>query len=386
MSKMSSQESEYSEEESNIVVIDNGANIKAGFSMEDLPRAVFKCLAVKEPKKADVANDIDKKDAYVFGEEARSYRKAYRQSNPDTYLKLLCPMSHGIITCWDTMEEIWHHTFFDKLRILPEDHPVFLTEAPLNPKACREKTTQIMFETFQVPAFYLGIDAVMSLYSSGRTTGVTLDSGQDVSHAVPVYQGYTLPHTIYRMDFAGADLTYWLQRRVSIHDLETARKLKETKSLFYVALDKEDILSEKTVTLPDGQVFSLHEERFKCPENLFDPLLRQGYTMGIHNITYDSIMKCDKEVQQDMFMNICLAGGSTLFQNLDKRMHKEISALAHARADANQKVKIVAAPERKYSVWLGGSILTSLTTFQDMWITKDEYEEFGTAIVHRKCF
>merc|ERR1712013_882178 len=139
---------------------------------------------------------------------------------------------------------------------------------------------------------------------------------------------------------------------------------------------------EKSYELPDGQVTTIGNERFRCPEALFQPSFLGMESCGVHETVYNSIMKCDVDIRKDLYANTVMSGGTTMYPGIADRMQKEITALAPSTI----KIKIIAPPERKYSVWIGGSILASLSTFQQMWISKQEYDECGPSIVHRKCF
>lgn len=332
----------------------------------------------------------------MMGMDAKCHFIGEEAEGKKGILVLKYPIEHGVITNWDDMEKLWHHAFYNALHVVPEEHPILLTEPPLNPKQNREKMTQIMFETFNVPAMYCQIQAVLALYGSGRTTGCVLDSGDGVTHTVPIYEGYCLPFSVKRLDLAGSDLTDNLleilhERGYSLSTSNEKEIVKDMKEkVCYVAEDfdkemkisKESNSLEKAYELPDNTTLTLGSERFRCSEPLFQPSLLQRDIPGIHDCTFNTISSCDNDIRKDLYGSIVLCGGSTMFVGIDKRMTKELSALA----PPSMKVKVISSPERKYATWIGGSILSALSSFQNMWITKKEYDDAGPSIVHRKCF
>lgn len=374
-------------EEAQTVVIDNGSGmVKAGFAGEDAPRAVFPSI-VGRPKHAASIQGGNNKNEFV-GEEAQQKRGI---------LNLNYPIAAGIVESWEDMEKVWSHTFYNELRVAPEETTgVLLTEAPRNPKANREKMIQIMFEQFQIKNCYVALQAVMSLYAAGRTTGLVCDAGDGVSHTIPVYEGYCIPHAIEKMEIAGRVLTDWMQKLLlgigesftSSAELEIVRDIKEKTA--YVAQEYEEEhataqnSSEKDMqfTLPDKRVITIPGSvRMGCPELLFKPDLNGKSCKSIQHLCNASIVASDIDVRKDLCKNVILSGGTTMYEGLPDRLKMEILKLLPPGAE----VRIVAAADRKFAVWKGASTLASLSTFESSWITADDYQEHGAAIVHRKC-
>jgi actin-related protein len=248
-----------------------------------------------------------------------------------------------------------------------------------------------MFETFKVRAYYTGIQAVLALFSLGRTTGIVWDAGYGVSHTVAIYEGYGLPHAIVRSSISGNDLTDFAYKSFlkaglppESCDLPAAIAIKETAC--QVALDFQAALQDETkpipYTLPDGLEVTLGIDRMKIPEILFNPSLLNADCLSVHQGIFNSIDNCEAEIRKDLYANIVLSGGTTMFRGLPERIEKEVVALAQP----SMKVKVIATPGRKNSVWLGGSILASLDAFPHMCVTNEEFHEEGASIVHRKCY
>merc|ERR1711973_652079 len=282
-------------------------------------------------------------------------------------------MEHGYVNDWSDMERVWQYVYSkEQLNTFSEEHPVLLTEAPLNPRQNREKAAEIFFDSFNVPALFVSMQAVLSLYATGRTTGVVLDCGDGVTHAVPIYEGFALPHSIMRSDLAGRDVTRFLRLLLrkegyifrTSSELEVVRTLKERACYLSANPLKEESIADAdkaTYGLPDGSSIEVGAARFRAPEVLFRP---------------------DLDLRKTLYNNIVLSGGSTLFKGFGDRLLAEVKRLA----PRDVKVRMAAPQERLYSTWIGGSILASLDTFRQMWVSKREWDEEGARAIHRKTF
>jgi actin-related protein len=362
------------------IVIDNGSGTcRAGLAGEDQPSSVFRSV-VGVPTVS-----IVNKRTYV-GEKAVERRRM---------LKLNNPIERGVITSWEDMEKVWAHAFAE-VGVPVEDYPVLITDALLDVKFNREDMVQIMFDRFNAQALYIAFHADLTLYASGKTSGVVLSSGEGVTNIVPVFEGFHVTKAIQNIGVSGRDLTKFLTSclcdrgyRFTRAEREIAKMFKESSC--YVALDFEKEIKDQKeekkggeveYDLPDGTKLAVSDERFRVPEVLFNPSLMGVEAQGIHEAINSAVQKCEIDIRKEMLNNIVLSGGSTLFPGLEKRLTKE---LEKNTPKGNQRVKVIADDNREELVWLGGSILSSLSTFQENWISREEYQEVGAqSLIYRK--
>lgn len=304
------------------------------------------------------------------------------------------PIQNGTITNWDDMENLWHHFFSSELTVDPSNHPILFTEPVQNQKLNREKITQIMFERFHVPALYLESQPVLSLYGSGKTTGLVIHSGHSQTVAQPMSDGQRCGKPLFTR-VNGATVDAFLCRALRVEGklsidqpTKVVSDIKETCG--YVAIDyhqelqKDSYKVQTPYKLPDGKIITIGSERFQCSEVLFNPTMwldcdsfRKDLNNGIHELLSQAIMKGDSTLQRDLSSAVILSGGNMMFPGIVERLTKEVTDL--------NNVQVVASRNRDLLPWIGGSVLSSHSSVQGMWISKAEYDETGPSIVHRNC-
>uniref|UniRef100_A0A8C6CW93 Actin like 9 n=1 Tax=Moschus moschiferus TaxID=68415 RepID=A0A8C6CW93_MOSMO len=365
------------------VVIDMGTGTcKAGFAGQAQPTYSVATIVGCQPLKA-ATSGRPVMETFI-GEAARK--------RPE--LTLVQPVHSGIVVDWDAAELIWRHMLEHDLRVATRDHPLLFSDPPFSPSTNREKLVEVAFESLSSPAMYVASQSVLSAYAHGRVSGLVVDTGHGVTYTVPVFQGYNLPHATERLDLAGTHLTAFLAEMLlgsglplGQQDLDTVENIKHR--FCYVAPDflKEQARPEpecrQTLKLPDGRTVTLGKELFQCPELLFSPPEIPGLSpVGVPTMAQQSLCKVAAELRTDLAQNVLLCGGSSLFTGFQARFQTEL--LRNLPPEAH--VVVMAQPTRNFSVWIGGSILASLRTFQSCWVLREQYEEQGPHIVYRKCY
>ncbi|RYR67863.1 hypothetical protein Ahy_A03g014314 isoform B [Arachis hypogaea] len=449
----------YGGDEVSAIVIDLGSHTcKAGYAGEDAPKAVFPSVvgaidqmdinghgdgeenlgaAAELPNNAkNLDSDKTKGKCKLYvGSQSLGYRR--------DYMEVLSPLKNGVVADWNIVDNIWDHALRDCLLVDPKERPMLLSEPCNNTQEQRERTAELMFEKYKVPALFLAKNAVLTSFASGRATSLVIDGGGGSTTVAPVLDGYVLQKAVTTSPIGGEFLTDCLMKSLEGKGITIkpryAFKKKEIRpgNIQTVNLDfphtteSYKLYSQRVIAsdikecvcrapdspydessysnipmtsyeLPDGQIIEIGSDRFKIPDILFNPSLVQhvltikysefrtfscGHDFGSSSEyvqVIDSINKCDVDIRRELFGSIMLTGGTASMQQLKERIEKELLEESPQAA----RVKVFAsgnATERRFSVWIGGSILASLGSFQQMWFSKSEYEEQGASYIQRKC-
>lgn len=380
------------------IVCDNGTGfVKCGLAGDNFPAHMFPSMIGKPLMRYEEEfKNVELKDVMV-GDECAKHR---------ALLETSYPIENGIVRDWKGMINLYDYTFYERLKIDPKEHKILLTEPPMNPKENQKKMLQTMLETYQFEAAKVGVQAMLVLYAQGLLTGVVVDSGDGVTHIVPVWEGVVPQLLIKRLDVAGRHITRYLIKLLQVRgynfnksaDFETVRQIKEKHCYIGYDLDVEKRLGLETTvlmqsyTLPDGRVIKLGAERYQAPECLFQPSLIDNEKKGMQETLFGMIQEADIDLRPAFYKHIVLSGGSTMYPGLPSRLEKEMRALYLKnvlKGDKTRlskfKLRIEDPPRRKHMVFLGGSVLADIMKDRpEFWISKAEWAEHGDKIIGKK--
>ena len=362
------------------IIVDLGSGIiKAGFGGEDGPRSIFNSV-VGIPKQLGLMVGMEQKERYV-GDEAISKLQI---------MDFNSPIQRGEVVDWDKFETLLHFLFYSEMKIVPEEISILVTETPLSSKANRMKLAETLFETFNVERIHIANSSMLGLYSYGKTSGLVVDCGFNVTSTVPVYEGYPLPHASTKVNIGGEDLSKSLLEMIKTN-LDPAYKgikgriladdIKEKLGYLQLTQEEETENEVNEYTLPDGKNIKLNSELYKHCDILFNP--GDSGNKSIKDCVIESLEKCDSNIKSDIKENICLTGGTTLLKNFSEKLKNELSDSSEGSG-----FNMSSVPERQFSSWIGGSIVASLDNFQYMWVTKQSYDECEKKLcsIDSKCF
>ncbi|XP_061635017.1 actin-like protein 6A [Phyllopteryx taeniolatus] len=423
----------YGGDEVGALVFDIGSyTVRAGYAGEDCPKADFPTVIGVTLDREDgttpmeTDGDKGKQSGTIYYIDTNQLRV------PRETMEVMSPLKNGMIEDWDSFQAILDHTYRMHFKSEPSLHPVLMSEASWNTRAKREKLTELMFEHYNIPAFFLCKSAVLSAFANGRSTGLVLDSGATHTTAIPVHDGYVLQQGIVKSPLAGEFMSmqcrelfqeinveiippYMIASKDPVREGSPASWKKKEKlpqvtrswhnymcncviqdfqaSVLQVSdspYDEQVAAQMPTVhyELPNGYNCDFGAERLKIPEGLFDPSNAKGLSgntmLGVSHVVTTSVGMCDIDIRPGLYGSVVVTGGNTLIQGFTDRLNRELSQ----KTPPSMRLKLIAnntTVERRFSAWIGGSILASLGTFQQMWISKQEYEEGGKQCVDRKC-
>ena len=363
------------------IIIDVGSGLmKVGFSGEDGPRNIFNSI-VGIPKMAGLKVGMEQKERYV-AEEAISNAE---------FMNFYSPIQRGEVVDWDKFETLMHYLLYNQIEVVPEDMSVLITETPLSSKKNRSKISELLFEKFNVQKCHIANSSMLGLFSYGKSSGIVLDCGYNITSTVPVYEGFPLVYASQKINLGGEDLSNKLYDIIKGKLDKTYKTIKGKllsedikDKLGYVSMDikQEGEKIEQKYILPDSKELTLGNELFEVNEILFNPGENPDLK-SVTNMVVDSLNLCDDDVKKEINESVCLIGGTTLMKNFSERLRLELSD----NKDFGM-YNMAPAPERQFSAWIGGSIMSSLDNFQYLWVSKEEFDENGKSLVaiDSKCF
>ena len=362
------------------IIIDVGSGLmKVGFGGEDGPRNIFNSI-VGIPKMAGLKVGMEQKERYI-AEEAIANAE---------FMNFYSPIQRGEVVDWDKFETLMHYLLYSQIEVVPEDISVLITETPLSSQKTRAKISELLFEKFNVQKCHIANSSMLGLFSYGKSSGIVVDSGYNITSTVPVYEGFPLVYASQKINLGGEDLSNKILDIVkdkldktykTIKGKLLSEDIKDKLGFVTMNINQEEKVEKKYI-LPDAKELIMGNELYEVNEILFNPGENQELK-SVTQMVVDSLNLCDDDVKKDINESICLIGGTTLMKNFPERLKVELSDVKDFGL-----YNMASNPERQFSAWIGGSIMISLDNFQYLWVTKEEFDENGKSLIaiDSKCF
>jgi len=363
------------------IIIDFGSNtIKFGFNYDPFPKFIIPNVVGKIKNKS-----------FSLIKDYNDYYCGYEALNNGPAIDLTYPRIENDGQILSTMEgqkeleSLFSYILYEKLKLKTQKdkYNIFIVDSILTSTKEREAIAHILFEKFDVYNLHFEPQSIMTLYSTSKTSGLIVDSGEISTEIVPIIEGYIISQGICNFPIGGCQLTkrfanvyqdifdmynvcnqYWMAQKIKEEYSEILPSNKEFEDLMSKPINK------KEYSLPDGNTVELGNEIYEIPESIFNPNMIDIQTDNLPKVILDSINKCDISTRKELFNNIILGGGNTFIKGFEGRLKNEINSMK------KRNCGIICLKERKYSSWIGASGISSLSNF-NKWISRNDYFEHG---------